>query len=210
MRPTRGPGRSEHAVSTRTACSHFARFARINHHCFHTRCRSPRCSLAFRAARLACSARFARRLASAGLRSCFARACRLACLLRSPCRLIASLDPPFPLLAPLVVSPAALLRFAFGLRSGRFSCLLAPLAASPAVLSFRLSARLLLAPLAASTAALVARRWRVAAPPAASLRSPSTCLSRPAALCPTCCPLHILSTIFCAGAQLCLRNVSNP
>jgi len=40
------------------------------------------------AARLACSARFARRLASADLRSRFARACRLACLLRSPCRLL--------------------------------------------------------------------------------------------------------------------------
>ena len=39
-------------------------------------------------ARLACSARFARRLASADLRSRFARACRLAYLLRSPCRLL--------------------------------------------------------------------------------------------------------------------------
>ena len=49
-------GRSEHAVSTRTACSHFARFARI-------RPQPPLACLAARsrfAARLACSARFAR------------------------------------------------------------------------------------------------------------------------------------------------------
>ena len=44
------------------------------------------------------------------------------------------------------------------LRSGRSSCLLAPLAASPAMLLLRSSARLLLAPLAASTATRFARR----------------------------------------------------
>ena len=95
-------------------------------------------------------------LASAGLRSRFARACRLACLLRSPCRLLASLDPPF--------SAARSARRLFccppSLRSGRFSCLFG-LRSPPRLLllSLRSSARLLLAPLATSTAARFARRW---------------------------------------------------
>ena len=79
-----------------------------------TRVRLAACSRFARSrfARLLCSLRFGCRLARlcADLRSRFARACRLACLLCSPCRL---LDPPFPLLlAPLIVSPAALPRFA--------------------------------------------------------------------------------------------------
>ena len=104
------------------------------------------------AARLACSARFARPspllacalapLAPAASPACFARlaSCSLRstrlsrCSLRSSSLLLTSLA----LLGPL---------------------LLAPLAASPAVLSLRSSARLLLAPLAASTAARFARRW---------------------------------------------------
>ena len=65
MRPTGGPGlntQSPHAPHALTLLASLASF--------HTR--SPRCSLALRAARLACSARFAHRLASAGLRSRFA------------------------------------------------------------------------------------------------------------------------------------------
>ena len=84
--------------------SHFARFARISPHSLASllaRASLPTCLL--------CS--LAHRLASAGLRSRSARACRLTCLLRSPCELLASLDPPLPLLAPLVASPAALPRF---------------------------------------------------------------------------------------------------
>ena len=161
MRPT--GGRSEHAVSTRTACSHFARFARI-------RPQPPLACLAARsrfAARLACSARFARR-SSLACASRFARACRLACLLRSPCarcslrstRLSRCSLRSSSLQLPSLISLGPLL-------------LRAPLAASPAVLSLRSSARLLLAPLAASTAARFARRWllRLLLAP----RSPSTC-----------------------------------
>ena len=120
---------------------------------FHTR--SPRFSLALRAARLACSARFARRLASAGLRSRFARACRLACLLRSPSLPAARFARPA---FPAACSTRCLSCCPPSLRSGRFSCVLAPLAASPAVLSLCSSARLLLALLDASTAARFARR----------------------------------------------------
>ena len=131
---------------------------------FHTR--SPRCSLALRAARLACSARFARRLASAGLRSRFARACRLTCLLRSPWRLLASLDPPFLLLAPLVVSPAALPRCAqaaspvcSGSACRLACCALGSLVSSPAARSAqRLDCGSLRSPLAAPPAAHFARR----------------------------------------------------
>ena len=148
MRPT--GGRSEHAVSTRTACSHFARFARI-------RPQPPLACLAARsrfAARLACSARFARpspllacALASLDLEPAASPACfthLTGCSLRSTrlsrCSLRSS-----SLLLPSLISLGPLL--------------LAPLAASPAVLSLRSSARLLLAPLAASTAARFARRW---------------------------------------------------
>ena len=84
-------------------------------------------------------------------------------MLCSPCRLLASLDPPFPLLAPLIVSPAALPRFA---RAASPVCSLRSLPA-PAVLSLRSSARLLLAPLAASTATRFALCSPLAALPAA-------------------------------------------
>ena len=126
--------------------------------------RMPRCSLALRCPpRLLCSLRSP--LASAGLRSRFARprACRLACLLHSPYRLLASLDPPLPLLAPLVVSPAALPHFARATspRSARrlACCALASLFSSPAARSARrLDCRSLRSPLAAPPAARFARR----------------------------------------------------
>ena len=122
---------------------------------FHTR--SPRCSLVLRCPpRLLCRlASLAALLASADLRSRFARACRLACLLRSPSLPAARFARPA---FPAACSTRCLSCCPPSLRSGRFSCVLAPLAASPAVLSLCSSARLLLALLDASTAARFARR----------------------------------------------------
>ena len=127
--------------------------------------------------RLAARSRFAR-----------SRFARLLCSLRLPPRsplLTSALSlrsrlPP-RLLALLALPTARFARPAFpaarsahclsccppSLRSGRFSCLLAPLAASPVVLSLRSSARLLLAPLAASTATRFALCSPLAALPAA-------------------------------------------
>ena len=114
---------------------------------FHTR--SPRCSLVLRCPpRLLCRlASLAALLASADLRSRFARACRLACLLRSPSLPAARFARPA---FPAACSTRCLSCCPPSLRSGRFSCVLAPLAASPAVLSLCSSARLLLALLTAS------------------------------------------------------------
>ena len=130
--------------------------------------RSPRCSLVLRCPpRLLCRlASLAALLASADLRSRFARACRLACLLRSPSLPAARFARPA---FPAACSTRCLSCCPPSLRSGRFSCVLAPLAASPAVLSLCSSARLLLAPLAASPAARFARRWLLAAPAAAGV-----------------------------------------
>ena len=143
--------------------------------------RSPLACASHPASRLL-SARFARRLASAALlRSRFARAspaCFALCSLRS--EPAASLHASRAL-APLIASPGLLLP---SLRSRRFSCLLAPLVAQPAVLSLarqlaccslRSLPRLPLASLASDRSACC------------SLRSPSTCCSSPASLAPAAC-----------------------
>ena len=128
--------------------------------------------------RLAARSRFARLLCS--LRSpprSTPLTCALASLACLPPRLLASLALPAARFArpafPAARSAHPLSCCPPSLRSGRFSCLLAPLAASPTVLSLRSSARLLLAPLAASTAARFARRWLLRL--LLALRSPSTC-----------------------------------
>ena len=162
---------SEHAVSTRTACSHFARFARIIPHSL--------ASLLARASscppRLLCSLRSPPRL------------CWPALSLRSrlPPRLLASLALPAARFArPTFPAARAARRLSCcppSLRSGRLRpvCSRAPLDASPAcaLASLHSSARLLLAPLAASTAA-AAGCLPLAVPSTACfslLRSPSTC-----------------------------------
>ena len=154
---------------------------------FHTR--SPRCSLALRSARLACSARFAcaALLASADLRSRFARACRLACFC-------------FARLAGCSVRSTRLSRCSL-----RSSSLLLPSLASlgPLLLCARCLACCALASLVSSPAARSARcldcgslRSPQAAPPAA--RFARRLPARSARLSHSPCPPRC-SSIFCAG-----------
>jgi hypothetical protein len=164
IRPT--GGRSEHAVSTRTTCSQICSLR--SHHSTLARLAARSCF----AARLACSAGSLRLPPCSPLLTCalasLAPAASPACFARLACRLLGSLDPPFPLLAPLVVSPAALPRFA---RAASPVCSLRSLprqlcsrfARQLACCSLCSMPRLRLASLAAGCSACC------------SLRSPSTC-----------------------------------